>query len=51
MRISADGFDMDYTDVYAFTDALSNMIGTNLGDTQTLIGQVRKHGYRRLTDG
>ena len=36
----ADGLQLDYTDVYAFTDAVSYMIGTNLGNTQALIGQV-----------
>ena len=36
----ADGFNLDYTDEYAFTDAMSSMIADNLGDTQGLIGQV-----------
>ena len=36
----ADGFNLDYTDEFAFTEAMSSMIADNLGNTQGLIGQV-----------
>ena len=36
----ADGFNLDYTDEYAFTDLMSSMVADNLGNTQSLIGQV-----------
>ena len=37
----ADGFNLDYTDEFAFTEAMSSMIADNLGNTQGMIGEVK----------
>ncbi|KAL9126160.1 MAG: hypothetical protein Q9175_007960 [Cornicularia normoerica] len=45
------GFNMDYTDVFAFTSAVSSMIADNLGNGQGLIGQLPGEWSLPVCDG